>query len=113
MKHTILLGALMAITFGTQAHGQSTAFSVQTYPILGNTQVAADFNGDGKLDLAGPGVTGAAVMLNKGDGTFSPKTEFPLVNYPEDAAAGDFNGDGLMDLAVSMQNAQISLAILL
>jgi hypothetical protein len=68
MKHTILLGAALAISLVTRAFGQSTTFSIQTYPILGNTQVAADFNGDGNLDLAGPGVTGAAVMLNNGNG---------------------------------------------
>src|SRR3954470_14044271 len=113
MKHAILLAALLTVSAITPALGQSSTFSVQTYPILGNTQVAADFNGDGKPDLAGPGVTGAAIMLNNGDGTFSQKVEFPLVNYPQDVAAGDFNGDGKMDLAVSMQNAQVSLAILL
>jgi hypothetical protein len=113
MKQTILLGAVLAINLVTRALGQNTAFSVQTYPILGNTHVAADFNGDGKLDLAGPGVTGAAIMLNNGNGTFSPKTEFPLINYPQGIAAGDFNGDGKMDLAVVLQNAQFSMAVLL
>ena len=113
MKHTILLGAVLAISLVTRALGQSTTFSVQTYPILGNTHVAADLNGDGKLDLAAPGVTGAAVMLNNGDGTFSQKTEFPLINYPQGIAAADFNGDGKTDLAVTLQNAQFSMAILL
>jgi hypothetical protein len=98
---------------GAQAFAQNASFSLQTYPLLGNSHVAADFNGDGRLDLAAPGVTGAAIMLNNGNGTFSPKNEFPLVNYPQGIAAGDFNGDGKMDLAVSLQNAQFSLAVLL
>src|ERR1043166_359833 len=113
MKHALLFASLIALTALTDAFGQSTAFSIQTYPILGNTHVAADFNGDGKPDLAGPGVTGAAIMLNNGDGTFTQKTEFPLVNYPQGIAAGDFNGDGKMDLAVVLQNAQWSMAVLL
>lgn len=96
-----------------RADAQSATFTIQTYPILGNTHVAADFNGDGRPDLAGPGVTGAAVMLNNGDGTFSPKIEFPLVNYAQGIAAGDFNGDGRTDLAVVLQNAQFSMAVLL
>jgi hypothetical protein len=113
MKQTILLGAVLAISLVTRALGQSATFSIQTYPILGNTHVAADFNGDGKLDLAGPGVSGAAIMLNNGNGTFSPKIEFPLVNYPQGIAAGDFNGDGKTDLVVVLQNAQFSMAVLL
>jgi hypothetical protein len=113
MKHALLLVGIIAVTVVTAAFGQSTTFSIQTHPILGDTHVAADFNGDGKPDLAGPGATGAAVMLNNGDGTFSQKTEFPLVNYPQGIAAGDFNGDGKMDLAVVLQNAQFSMAVLL
>lgn len=113
MKHALFLAGLIAVAVMTDAFGQSATFSIQTYPILGNTHVAADFNGDGKPDLAGPGVTGAAVMLNNGNGTFSPKTEFPLVNYPQGIAAGDFNGDGRADLAVVLQNAQFSMAVLL
>src|ERR1044071_6586707 len=113
MKHAFFLASLIAVTFLTDAFGQSTTFSIQAYPILGNTHMAADFNGDGKPDLAAPGVTGAAVMLNNGNGTFSQKVEFPLVNYPQGIAAGDFNGDGKMDLAVVLQNAQFSMAVLL
>src|ERR1044072_7578589 len=113
MKHALFLVGLVAITALTDAFGQSATFSIQTYPILGNTHVAADFNGDGKLDLAAPGVTGAALMLNNGNGTFTPKTEFPLINYPQGIAAGDFNGDGKQDLAVVLQNAQFSMAVLL
>lgn len=112
MKPTRLLWALLA-TAVTQAFGQNATFTQQAYPIIGNVHCAADFNSDGKIDLAGPGVTGAAVMLNNGNGSFGPKTEFPLANYPQGIAAGDFNGDGKMDLAVTLQNAQFSVAILL
>lgn len=110
-QHAFLLCALLAAAV-THASGQNATFTQQAYPIIGNVHCTADFNGDGKLDIAGPGL-GAAVMLNNGNGTFGPKTEFPLINYPQGIAAGDFNGDGKMDLAVSLQNAQFSLAILL
>lgn len=105
--------SLAMASLAAQALGQSATFTRQQYPILGNTQIAADLNGDGKLDLAGGGGLGASVMLNNGNGTFGPKTNFPLVTYTQDVAAGDFNGDGKMDLAVTIQDRQISLAILL
>lgn len=43
-------------------------------PTAGNTQIAADLNGDGKVDLAGGGLNAVSVMLGNGDGTFRAKT---------------------------------------
>lgn len=96
-----------------RASAQSATFTTQAYPLLGNTQVAADFNGDGKPDLAGSGLKAATVMLNNGDGTFGPKTDFPVVTWTQDVGAGDFNGDGKVDLVVTLQDPQLSLALLL
>jgi hypothetical protein len=95
------------------AFAQNASFSVQDYPILGNTQVAADFNGDGKPDLAGAGNKAVSVMLNNGDGTFRPKVDFPVSTWTQDVTTGDFNGDGKIDLAVSLQDPQLGLAVLL
>jgi hypothetical protein len=69
--------------------------------ILG-TIAAADFNGDGKLDLAVVGdyvsSGGVTILLGQGDGTFTsagpnldPSGDFALI------ATGDFNGDGIQD----------------
>ena len=64
--------------------------------------MAADFNGDGKLDLAvtvSRATGGLVTMLGRGDGTFQPPTY-----YAVDAAnvyAADLNGDGIPDLVVS------------
>ena len=68
--------------------------------------VAADFNGDGKLDLAAVGdyvaPGGLTVLLGNGDGTFtaagpnlSANLDFSVVG------TGDFNGDGIPDLVAS------------
>jgi hypothetical protein len=96
-----------------QAHGQSASFTTQTYPLLGNTQIAADFNRDGKLDLAGSGAQNASVMLGNGEGTFRPKTDFAIGVATQDVTAGDFNGDGNLDLAVGLASPQVSVALLL
>jgi uncharacterized protein (TIGR03437 family) len=64
--------------------------------------VVRDFNGDGKLDLAGSGTRAGliCIALGNGDGTFGTV----IINqglYGEPLAAADFNGDGKLDLVAS------------
>jgi hypothetical protein len=108
-----LFVSFLAMRGATPALAQNASFTTQAYPIIGNTQTAADLNGDGKPDLAGAGGNGVSVMLNNGDGTLRPKTDFPIPMQTQDVAAGDFNGDGKLDLAVTLYNQQFSLALLL
>ena len=103
---------LLLVTASAQAVAPPATFTTQTYPILGNTHVSADFNGDAKPDLAGTGAIGASVMLNNGDGTFRPRVDYPAGGQTQDVAAGDFNGDGRIDLALSIYNQQVSLSLL-
>src|SRR5439155_14663381 len=60
----------------------------------------ADFNRDGKLDVAvGSLFSSAIILLGNGDGSFKAGPEYHLDNTPTDIGLGDFNGDGRIDLA--------------
>jgi FG-GAP-like repeat len=106
-----VFAAACAMTF-SEVSAQVATFTTQQYPLLGNMHIAADLNGDGRVDLAGSNANAASVMLGNGDGTFRPKTDFPIGFQTQAVAAGDFNTDGRMDLMVTLNNPQFSLALL-
>src|SRR5262245_1890985 len=78
--------------------------------LTGNNQprsiVSADFNSDGKLDLATAQIGGRAfgVALGNGDGTFGSFASFPIGDVAEFLVAGDFNEDGKQDLVVTSRD---------
>jgi hypothetical protein len=96
----------------SQVSAQVATFTARQYPLLGNTHTGADLNGDGKVDLAGAGANAVSVMLGNGDGTFAAKTDFPVAASPQAVAAGDFNSDGKVDLMATLNDSQLSLALL-
>jgi hypothetical protein len=59
----------------------------------------ADFNGDGKPDLAVTGID-LQVLAGKGDGTFSSPAGFDAGITPRALGVADFNGDAKLDVAV-------------
>ncbi len=75
------------------------------YPagIYPNSVITADFNRDGKLDLAiTNGYTNSVdILLGNGDGTFTPHAYFGAGTNPEWIVAADLNGDGILDLATA------------
>ncbi|MBA3915376.1 MAG: VCBS repeat-containing protein [Acidobacteriales bacterium] len=62
---------------------------------------AADFNGDGRMDLAAANETTDTVdiFLGNGDGTLRPPVKYPVDSRPTSIVAADFNRDGTFDLA--------------
>ena len=72
----------------------------------------ADFNGDGKPDLAVLTSTDVRILLGNGDGTFQASTQVYTATFAYSITVGDFNGDGKPDLAVpryTFNSVEISL----
>ena len=68
--------------------------------------VSADFNGDGKLDLAM--TTGAqyiSLAIGKGDGSFASVASVATPSVTDQVVVGDFNRDGKADLAIGGGNS--------
>jgi hypothetical protein len=82
-------------TFGSPVYFNDGANSSST------SLVAADFNGDGNVDIAaspaGTSAQGTALLFGKGDGTFQAAT-FPIGNGFMAGITADFNNDGKPDL---------------
>ncbi|MBI3928508.1 MAG: VCBS repeat-containing protein [Armatimonadetes bacterium] len=76
--------------------------------------IAADFDGDGILDLAvtNNGSNDISILLGEGDGTFGAPTTFAVGTAPEGLAAADFNEDTILDLAVNNRDSN-NVSILL
>jgi hypothetical protein len=97
----------------TLANGDGTFKAPAFYSLPSNTGpnaiATADFNNDGKVDVAVAiaGTSQVLVYLGNGDGTLqAPKTS--TIGFPSgfnfalaSAAAADFNADGKLDLAVT------------
>jgi len=89
-------------TFATSITGQVYNQGATGGDVILGTLAAADFNGDGKLDLAVAGdyvsSGGVTILLGNGDGSFTAAG--PNVDLGGDfalIATGDFNGDGIPD----------------
>jgi uncharacterized protein YfaP (DUF2135 family) len=90
--------------------GDGTFAKAVVYPQEGSPVdiVAADLNGDSKLDLVVTNFEApkARVLLNNGDGTLVPGADIVLDadsdSYPSALVAADLNGDGHPDLAFTV-----------
>ncbi|MGO9087733.1 MAG: FG-GAP repeat domain-containing protein [Terriglobales bacterium] len=99
--------------------GGSVDFSLPLSAGVGGA-AAADFNGDGKLDVAvvqgqaTQGRTSISVLPGNGDGTFQQPITTPAANIGTQLmVAADFRGDGNTDIATSFPNFGVGLSVLL
>jgi uncharacterized protein (TIGR03437 family) len=87
----------------TEAPG--SPFAVGPVGAFPASLAVADFNGDGKPDLAiaNFGDDSVTVLLGNGAGQFvpAPGSPFAVGSEPVSVAVGDFNGDSVTDLAVA------------
>lgn len=100
--------------FAAVVPAQAVTFSGTMMQTGGQYLTTADFNGDGKTDIASVGLN-LEIYHGAGDGSFQKGATYTLVRAgvnesPMNIVKGDFNGDGKTDLATAFNtSAQIAV----
>jgi Bacterial Ig-like domain (group 3)/FG-GAP-like repeat len=101
--HKDLITSAGIVLFGN-GNGTFTQSSTAAFPASAATSsygpnvAAADFNKDGKPDLALDNGASIQIYLGKGDGTFTPGAAYSTINNVGYLVAQDVDGDGNVDL---------------
>jgi outer membrane protein assembly factor BamB len=93
-------------SFTVKANVSSGIFYQSSTVGVGNIPwdvVAADFDGNGTVDLAvtNYGSNSVTILKNDGTGSFTPSSTIIGLSRPIGITAADFDGDGAIDLAVT------------
>ena len=101
---------------GSTVSFSSTAITLSGIPTNADLRdlVIADFDGDGKLDLATQDYLNAKVYVfrNTGSLVFSTALSYTTEVSPNDVATGDVNGDGKLDLVTGNYSVFVSFSFL-
>jgi uncharacterized protein (DUF2141 family) len=102
-KFNLPFFALALLASSCPVFAQVTAFVPAFSPDVGNSPIsviAADVNGDGKVDLISANFLGGTltVLTNDGSGGFVLASSPGAGSYPFSVCAADVNGDGKVDL---------------
>jgi hypothetical protein len=97
---------------GEGTFGFPTAFVTES---SGVDIAAADFTGDGNVDLLvlGYGQNNVSLLVGNGDGSFADPVTFPVPGGPVSVAVADFNGDNSPDFAVVTETPAQGLRVML
>jgi hypothetical protein len=114
LSSTSYPGVVVRLGVGGGQFGPATGYSADSPGDI----TLGDMDGDGDLDIAVVSLyngypnsnTGQAVsiLLNKGQGQFSPSTLLYVNSRPSHAVLGDVDGDGDLDMLVAATKASIS-----
>jgi uncharacterized protein (DUF2141 family) len=105
----------VSIGKGDGTFAASTSLPTGSFPGTYLGIAVADFNGDGKLDIAASDAGSPSAGVGKldfyagnGDGTFANATSVDLIaTFPGSLASGDFNADGKQDILVGFPNVAL------
>ncbi len=86
----------------SKSHVDITFAAPLTYTLSAPTTelVAADFDGDGIMDIAVGAAPNLSVLFGQGDGTLSAPVNIPVADHVGNLVAADINGDGRPDIVV-------------
>jgi hypothetical protein len=97
----VILGSLVCLNHvAAQINFAITSTNLGSTNPYNNQFVAADVNGDGKLDLICPNPDDGTltVLTNNGSGFFSSNATYAIGSYPMPLVAADIKGDGKVAL---------------
>jgi FG-GAP-like repeat/FG-GAP repeat len=103
------LGAAALLASSAPSFAPARSYSTGRAPV---SVAIGDLNGDGKPDLASANRVAhtVSVLLNRGEGSFQARLDYPTVGA-DSVAIGDLNCDGKPDLATANESGAVSVLL--